>query len=95
VDYGGGDRLDREVLSSPLKRVVDADEGSDTDFQDRGLETDIETGEDTDASHTPQAPTTKGMFQGCEMSSILLIRRYSARIQESQSAHWRRTTLQR
>lgn len=75
--------MDGEVLSSPLKRVVDADEGSDTDFQDRGLETDFETGEESDASHTPQAPTTKGMFQGRDVSSILLIRRQSARIQES------------
>ena len=66
MDYSGGDGLDGDAVPSPLKGVrkpVVDDEGSDTDFQDKEVETDVETGEETDQSNSVTRPTIKGKFQ--------------------------------
>ena len=95
VDYGG-DGLEGEMLPSPLKRIGkpgDEEDGSDTDFQDRGQETEVETAEDTDASHTPLRPTIKGMFttQTLQPSETDVL---STTLQASQSANRRSTSFQ-
>ena len=62
MDYRG-DGVDGHVDLSPRKLFGNKpeDEGSDTDFQERAVESEPETEGDTDASQTPKRPMIKGM----------------------------------